>query len=298
MYKQIFFILTLSLLSAGIRAETAVDESRPMNADGRIQLSAATGDYRIVGHDDNQLVITGTLGTDVSEFTVDGSDGAWRIELRSIEYSGRMPRRTTGSNLTIRVPYGAEIDAATVSGNIKAESLTGYQVRLQSVSGQVRLDNVVPERLEVQTVSGAQRMDAGGTRVSRLRSVSGNIHARGLAGRVNVNSVSGSITLDASNIEELELETVSGRASADLIPAGGDRYRISSHSGNVSVTLPAETPLALRANTFSGRISSAFGGEVRRGRGPGEQLDHRVGGGSVQLESKSFSGNISIGRSD
>lgn len=298
MYKH--FILTLSfcfLAPAALAGET-VDEQRPMNPDGRIHFSAVTGEYRITGSDDDRLVITGSLGTDVREFSIDGDETSWSIKLHPIEHRGRMPRRAASSRLTIAVPRGAEIEATTVSGEFEAEDLAGRQVTLQSVSGAVSLNNVVPQRLSVQTVSGELRMDGGGMQGSRLRTVSGNIEARNLAGRVEVNSVSGGIELDGSDVEELNIETVAGRVVLDVRPAANARYRVTSHSGNIDLALPAETPLALRAQTFSGRISSDFGGEVRRGRGPGEQLDHRVGDGNVRVESKSFSGNINIRRLD
>ncbi|QOC23248.1 DUF4097 family beta strand repeat protein [Wenzhouxiangella sp. AB-CW3] len=298
MYKQSVFALILCFLASAALASETVDEQRPMSPDGRIQFSAVTGEYRITGSDDDRLTITGTLGADVRELSIDGDESSWNVKLHPVRGGGRMSRGASSSNLTIAVPHGVEVEASTVSGDIEAENLAGRRVNLQSVSGSIRLNGVVPEQLEVQTVSGQQRMDAAGLRGNRLRSVSGNIEAGNLAGRIDVNSVSGGIRLDGADVEELNIETVSSRATINLKPAANARYRITSHSGNIDLILPADTPLDLRANTFSGRISSDFGGEVRSGRGPGERLDHRTGDGSVQVESKSFSGSIEVRKQD
>jgi DUF4097 and DUF4098 domain-containing protein YvlB len=298
MYKQVLLFLLLGLVAAAARADVRVDENRFMNTDGRIQIIAVTGEFEIVGSDSDQLVITGTLGTDVREMTIEGDEGYWTVELHAIQSQGRMYRGSTRSRLTILVPLDAEVEASTVSGNLKADNLSGRRVSLQSVSGSVRLDRAAPEWLEVQTVSGGQQLKSGGTHDNRLRSVSGNIEASELSGRISANSVSGNIRIEGFDANDVEAETVSGRIRLDLTPASGARYRVSSHGGSIELSLPSATPLALRANTFSGRIDSAFGGDVRRGRGPGEQLDHRVGDGSVRVDSKTFSGSIQIRHRD
>ena len=294
MYTRTVLSLMLCLVSAATIAGQTIDEQRPMSADGRFHLQTVTGEFRLVGTDDAQLTITGTLGTDVRELIIEGDEGNWSVQLKPLANSSRTSRRTTGSRLTISVPRGAEIDAKSISGNFEGSDFNGRQVSVQTVSGSVRLDDVAPERLEVQTVSGMQHMDAGGVLSTRLRSVSGNIQASSLSGRISVNSVSGTVELTGSQVEELEIETVSGRVKTDMKPESNARFRIATHSGSIAMTMPADTPLRLRANTFSGRIISDFGGQVQRGRGPGERLDHRSGDGSVELESRSFSGNIEI----
>lgn len=300
MYKRMIFSLILLSISASAVAERSIDEQRPMNPDGRLQFSAVTGEFRIVGSDDNQLVISGTLGSDVRELVIEGDDGHWDVTLKPVKQRGRMMHSMTNSRLTLSVPRGAEIEAGTVSGNLVAHDLDGRQVSLRSVSGSIELEGVVPDRLSAETVSGDQRMDAGGVQGSRLRSVSGNINisATNLAGRIAINSVSGSVELDAALGDEIEIETVSGRVRAVVEPRSDARICIASHSGNIDLSMPGDTPARFRAKSFSGGIRSGFGGEVQRGRGPGRHLDHRTGDGNVDVEARSFSGNIEFRRQD
>lgn len=287
-------VLLLALVATGAAAQTEVDESRDMNADGRISLRAVTGEYEILGTDENRLTITGTLGEDVEELRIDGDAGDWTVEVRHKNQDKRTWRKSSGSELTITLPRGAEVEARTVSGSLDLRDLAGSAVYVHSVSGAIELTNVSPRRLEVESVSGAQRMNTAGSEETHLKSVSGNIETEGARGRVRIKSVSGNIELTAADIDNAELETVSGRMQAGLVPTAQGRIQATSHSGSLHLALPADTELHLRASTFSGRIKSDFGGEVQRGRGPGERLEHRVGDGRVRVEAKSFSAGVEI----
>lgn len=298
MMKNLILILALSLPGSALLAAQSVDESRPFDPDGRISFTAVTGSYEFVGSSDNRLHISGTLGEDVETMVIEGHAGSWQIELKPYNHRGRGERRGQSSRLVISVPRGVELEARTISAGMNLMDLDGHWVNLHSISGDIVLNNVQPERLNVETVSGGHNLDAGGWGESRLKSVSGNIRAHGLAGRIAVSSVSGQVDVDAVNIEDADLETVSGRIEASLAPAERARINLASHSGRLDLKLPADTPLDLRANTFSGRISSGFGGEVQRGRGPGERLTHRTGSGQVRVEAQSFSGRIQIEPAD
>lgn len=287
--------LALMLAVSTAMAES-VDETRAMDPDGRFSFSAVSGQFEIVGSDDDQLRISGTLGEEVTEMRINGDPGNWDVELR-YEERHRGARRGPGTNLTIHLPHGAETEARSVSGDIDLQDLDGESIDARSVSGDIRLTSVTPERLGVETVSGSLHLDAGGN-ATRVKSVSGNINAQGLTGRIRANSVSGGIELSATEVEEIELETVSGSIVTTASVADQARISVSSHSGSTRLALPAGTPVAIRAKSFSGGIESQFGGQVESGRGPGEKLEHRVGDGSVRVELRSFSGNIRLVESD
>jgi DUF4097 and DUF4098 domain-containing protein YvlB len=296
MIKQLTTYALLGLLSTGLTAATTINESRTASPDARISFSAVTGEFKIIGSADNQLTVTGTLGSDVREFSIEGDADNWHIELQPIQGSNRMRRQYQASVLTISVPINAELEARTVSGQISLLDLQGPWVNARSVSGAITTDNVRPERLSIETVSGKLEVRSGGQEETRLRSVSGNMNASELRGRVNASSVSGIIAVAASQLEEADFETVSGGIQATLAPLDRARIRANSHSGAIDIELPQGTPLDLRASSFSGRIRSDFGGEVERGRGPGERLEHREGNGQVRVAAQSFSGRINLTR--
>lgn len=292
MERFIATFMVLLLVAAPLQAGQPVDEVREARPDARIELAAVTGRYRIVGTDHAELGIAGTLGEDVEELIIDGDPGHWKIEIKAKNNRGRTRGSRSLSDLTVNVPRGGELEIVTVSGNIEMQDLNGSWVRATSISGDVELVNVLPTRLSVETVSGTQRMDAGGRSESRMKSVSGNIYAENLAGRIHLSTVSGNGELSAGEVEETDMETVSGRISARLQPLAQARIQLSSHSGELRLKLPEDVPLDFRANSFSGNISNDFGGEIEELRGPGRRLEVRQGAGTVRVEAKSFSGRI------
>lgn len=287
----------LMLLLAGpVLAEQAVDETREARPDARISLTAVTGEYQVVGSDAGRLEITGTLGDDVEELIIEGGPDAWTIEVKPEQTRGRSGGSRSSSRLVIGVPAGAELEVRTVSGSAELLDLNGPSVRVNSVSGRVDLAGVHPERLMAESVSGALSLDAAGRVESRLKTVSGNVRAEGLSGRVQVNTVSGNMELAGTAVEDVDLETVSGQILARLEPQSQARLRLSSHSGELRLGLPADVALDLRARTFSGRIRNEFGGDVQNnlGPGPGERMEIRSGDGGVRVEAETFSGGIEV----
>lgn len=290
MKHVIFKFLLLVLVASPALAERAVDESREARPDARITLNAVTGEYRIVGTDESRLEITGTLGEDVEELLIEGGAEAWDIDVKARQSHGRNSWST--SRLTINVPRGVELDVNTVSASAELQGLDGAWTRVNTVSGGVSLNNVRPGRLSLESVSGTLSLDAGGRSENRLKTVSGNIRAEDISGRIQAGTVSGNVDITATAVEDMEMETVSGRIETVFEPLERASLRFSSHSGDLRLKMPEDTPLDFRANTFSGRIRNDFGGEIEEMRGPGRRMEVRQGGGTVHIEAKSFSGGI------
>jgi len=277
-------------------AET-IDESRPAAADGRIEFSGVTGDFEIIGHDAEEFLLSGELGDDVEELIIEGDAGNWEIRLEMKEgNSWGMNRRS--SDLRLLVPHGADFEVSTVSADVVLRELDGPSVGARSVSGDIELSGVRPGELGVRTVSGKIVSDSGGSSVSRLQSVSGDLTLDEGRGRIGLKSVSGRITVEGTAISEFEAETVSGDVVARLSPIERAKVSVTSHSGDLELVLPAGTALRLDAETFSGSIESRVGGERTEGYGPGEKLSLDDGAGSVEIDARTFSGNLRIARQD
>jgi DUF4097 and DUF4098 domain-containing protein YvlB len=73
------------------------------------------------------------------------------------------------------------------------------------------------------------------------------------------------------------------------VPKG--RYHLESHSGDVTVNLPAEAAFELEAGTFSGDIDSNFEIKISGKMSPRE-LHGTVNGGGPLVIVKSFSGSV------
>jgi len=291
-------VAALVLATSGLRAAEPVDETRAAAADGRIDFRAVTGEFRVFGHDGNELRLTGTLGEDVEELVIEGDADHWRIRLETKKNRGWDWNGDDGSKLTLYVPHAARLDFSAVSADVEVRDLTGAEVSVKTVSGDLELANVRPGELRAESVSGDVRADSGGREVNRLKSVSGNVSVHSAAGRIELESVSGDVEVEGDSVSELRVQSVSGDADVRIRPTANARIRLESHSGDVELLLPADTGLAIDAETFSGDIRSAFGGTVQSGRGPGERLSFETGSGDVRVEANSFSGSVTIGKLD
>ena len=143
-------------------------------------------------------------------------------------------------------------------------------------------------------------------------SVSGDVSATGLTGKVDLNSVSGNVSgtaltgrADLNSVSgEVELETASGEASGRSV-SGGVRatvrgratapLRFSSVSGDLTISLPRDLGADVEMSTVSGELSSDFpltlggGGRVRR-----SHLQARIGAGGRTLTLSTVSGSVRL----
>ncbi len=291
--------LTLTLVASfclSAQARQQIDESREANADARIHFTAVTGNFDIVGHDDNSFRLEGQLGDDVEELIITGGPDDWRIELEPKDGNYNWRDSVSSSDLTLYVPVAAEVRAGVVSADLQVENLLGARVEVATVSGNIDLDNVLPERLDAKTVSGDLYVEGGGQSDSSLASVSGDVEATELRGRISVESVSGDVTIEAFDVSDLEAQSVSGDLVLNISPLDRATLDLSAHSGDIELVLPATTQMDLEANTFSGDLNNAFGGDVIERAGPGEEMMLIDGNGGVRIKAQTFSGELNIER--
>lgn len=292
-------LITAALLAAsGTARAEQIREIRDAAPDGRIEFSAVTGDLTVIGHDAAEFILEGRLGDDVDELVIEGDSANWRIELEPVEGEFDWGEDASSSELTLYVPRGSDLELETVSGDMTISELSGPSLDVESVSGDIELAAIGSAEIEIQTVSGDVSAEGVTSEESEYESVSGDLDIRGARGRLDVQNVSGHIEIDASNVSEFESETVSGNLVARLAPETGASLSLSSHSGTLDLYLNiAETP-RIRAETYSGRIDSDFGEVEEADFGFGQSLRVDDGANAVEVEAKTFSGNLNIRRAD
>ena len=273
-----------------------IRETRDAASDGRIEFSAVTGSFTIVGHDAREFVLEGRLGDDVKALLIDGDVDNWTIELEPFEGNFEWASGNEASELTLYVPRGTDLELGTVSGGMDVRDLSGPALDVKSVSGNIDLADIDSGEIDVQTVSGEVSANAVAGDDSEYESVSGDMTVRGARGRIDVQTVSGRIELEASDVSDFESETVSGDLGARVAPNPGASLSVSSHSGKLELLLRMDDTPRIRAETYSGRIESDFGEVEEAGFGPGASLRVDGGAGAVEIEAESFSGSVSIRR--
>lgn len=188
------------------------------------------------------------------------------------------------------VPEQAAVEIKSISGDIQVAPIGGA-AKIGSVSGDVELHGAAGA--DVDLVSGDLVLEniAGD---AFLKAVSGDIKTTRIKGSVEVEAVSGDIDLlDVSEAQTINAKSVSGNITyVGGIKVGG-RYEIKTHSGDVRMTIPADSAFDLEANTFSGDIDSAF--EIQAvGKTSPREIHGSVGKGGATIILKSFSGNVDL----
>ena len=293
--KTIPVTLHTVLMALAILAPLALlaEEARDMQPSGRLSLQAQSGDFVLVGHDEDRLLIIGPEGQ-LLQPEVSGDASHW-----SIRFSASAPDGAEAGELVpieIRLPHSAELEARLGQGSLSASGLHGPLVQMQVIGGSVSIRDSKPERLFVETVDASQNLDGLAREETRLQSVDGEIRARGEGKRLSLQTVSGQVRLDIGELVDLELQSLSGDTRARVRPAERAVLRARSNSAPLAFELPADTSLDVRAESHRGAINSAFGGSVEVDQAGNRRLAHGGGPGTVRLEARSVDGPIQVGK--
>lgn len=278
----------LPILAAAQDLGDRIDTTLVLDRGGVVELGAVSGEIRVIGSDRRDVRISASIERGRLELTATSA----RIALRTRSVNNRQ----SGARFDVAVPVGTRVQASTVSGRIEVRATQG-EVIARSTSGSVEVREA-KERVEVETVSGEIDLQRVSGRVS-AEGVSARIYADDVTGELTAETVSGEISVRRGKLSALSAEAVSGSISYDGLLEANGRYRMNTHSGTVTLSMPANVGARLELETFSGRISSDFPltmqpGETggRRGR----RMEFTLGDGSARIIAGSFSGNINIRR--
>lgn len=286
---------TAMLLSvSALRADQEVNRTLPADPKAVIEIENVSGSIEIYGWDRDEVQVTGTIGDDVEELIVEGGPRSIVIEVEVPE-GRRWGNRDLAADLEIKVPKGARLEVEGISSSIEVEDFSG-RLEAESVSGSIEARGSLTSA-DLETVSGSIRLRGANTRTS-AESVSGKIELEGVSDRVEASTVSGSIEIDAGTISRGDIESVSGTIRLQCALTASARLDVGSHSGNVTVELPADVSASFEATTFSGRIDNDFGPEAERDSRwvPSKSLEFETGSGDAEITLETFSGSLRIQR--
>ena len=288
MKRVTMFTVMALLLVAPVWAQRAVNEVRPLAADGRIQISNLAGSVQVVGSASDQVEITGVLGKNVESLEIWGDDGELEIEVEVPRHADDLD-----TELVIKVPATASVDVETVSATIEVDGVAG-EVDLESVSGWIRVSGQ-PAELSAESVSGNIAV-ANSAMYTDVATVSGSITVENGAGELDGESVSGNISVAGGLFDAASFETVSGTVtySAELAPRG--QYDFETVSGTIHLEVSPAVSAEFEVETFSGAITNAVGPEPRSisQYTPQKELSFTAGSGGAQVYISTFSGAAKI----
>ena len=272
-------------------AGTPIDQTRPLDARGRIEIENLKGRVEVRAWDRQEVKVTGTLGDGVEKFSMDGDRRNLRIEVKYPSRSGR----TEPTVLIVQVPILADLEIETVSADIDVHGIASRELSLESVSGDIAA-NGAPREARIESVSGDVRLTLNSPDVS-VDTVSGELVLQGrLNGEVSLETVSGNVRMDGlgERMRSLSAGTVSGDMDLKTALADGGEIRLESVSGDLLLRLPRDLSAEVSGESFSGDLSAPDARIQREEFGPGSSFEARYGAGKGEVRMETFSGDATL----
>jgi len=223
-----------------------------------------------------QVIISANPASDKVE--VDAGQSGTRITARSHSMS-----KTSGEegkvDYEVQLPADTSIAIDSGSGDIRIENVRG-NVTVESEEGQVDIHGVTGGFVQVQSVNGGITLSNVQKGRVQLTSTGGNLQLTGVSGtNVSAKSTTGSITFNGDF-------------------AGGGDYLLTNHSGDISVTLPANASVDLTARSIQGSVENDFplqkpvhtSFQLKEGKA----IAGTSNSGASSVELRSFSGKIRV----
>ena len=293
----------------------SVDFTITVPEETTVGLDAVSGDLALSGtkgsadlHTDFGRIDVSDVSGTVTVKTQNGNVTAENIISQAVvsltsEFGNITAREIRGTDLTVESKNGAlDLQNMTASGLLKVTSDFGsislnnsqaVTLEIKSTNGKVTLEALdVKEKVAVYNDFGDQTLTSVDASVYDLKSKNGKIKLDQARGTITAQSDFGDV--EVSNVENgtLDLSSNNGAITFSGSLAAGP-HKFSSDFGNITLTLPAETPLNVDLQTDFGKISSDFELTVSGAL----ESNHWVGkfnGGGEELSVKTKNGNITI----
>jgi hypothetical protein len=277
-------VIVVSLLALTAAAQNAASQNTASQNKDKKEFSYSVGPRAVVSITNNfgpitvkpsgsrQVVVETTSHSDAVSL-VNEQHGD-RIELRSM--SSR-----PGNNLvdyTVLVPADAFVSLRSSDGTLRAQGLRG-DVILEAAGASVEVTDISDAHLHVRTLSGPIRL----------------IDIRN--SRLDIHSISGNVTIHNVTGPLVEVNSGSGRISYEGDPGPAGEYLLTSHSGDLDVSIPASALVEIKARSVKGESDPDF--PIANGFSSADSGNLLFKAGKIKgsrFELRSFRGKISLKR--
>lgn len=265
LFLHLLIALGLGVLWSGMSPVMAQDFQRTykLATDGQIIIQNVSGDIIVTGYDGDAVSVRAIEeGRDTDKVEVEDRSSDNRIDLRaryeqcrncsidaSIKFQVQVPRstryrigklNTASGNIEVSGVSG-EVHANTASGDLNIRNVAG-EVKAATASGTVHVREIAGA-VNASTASGDVDVEITrleGTENMNFSSASGDVRVKAPANLdavVVMSTASGSVKTNFP-IEVKREEHGGGETARGRIGSGSRTLRISSASGNVSLTNP------------------------------------------------------------
>jgi DUF4097 and DUF4098 domain-containing protein YvlB len=267
----------------------ALDTVVTFDAHGALTVSCPGGSVIVTGSDRNEIKVRARTDNGAIRFTSNGTRA-------TLEPSSG--RGCSDGRFEVTVPTGTKLSATTWSGSVSVSGVHG-EIEARAQSGDVQIKDA-GERLDIESLSGDVSI-VGVKGETKVNTISGAIDLSAARGDVTAETVSGDIELRDVIAKQVRVHNTSGDISYSGSILDGGRYEFNTHSGELTLGLPADVGAELSVSTFSGGIESDFpitlkAGEHGIGAAQAKRLNFTVGRGTARIAAETFSGDITLQR--
>jgi DUF4097 and DUF4098 domain-containing protein YvlB len=221
-----------------------------------------------------------------SRANVEISTGGGAVNVRTEGRRGPPP----AVDLRITVPAWMGLDLSGVYTDVTVTGTRG-PISVETVQGDVDVtggDGLV----SLRSVQGGVRLKGAKGRIE-VHSVNEDVSVSDASGEIIAETVNGEIILERVDATSLEATTVNGDVGYDGPVRNGGRYTLSSHNGDVTIALAANSSASVAVSTFNGEFESAFPVTLRETR-KGKRFSFTLGAGGAQVSLESFQGTVQL----
>lgn len=278
-------MLIMSLLLAVATFHQGVDTTLTVRKGQRLEVSVYAGSITVNTWNRDAVRIQGdTRRKDHLDVEAEGST-------ISVETSGKWGP-AGNADIEITMPAWMPIELSGVETDL---TVTGCKctVRGETVRGDVTIKGG-EGNVSVQSVEGAVTVTDVNGRVE-AQSVNESVTVVRVTGDLAVQTVNGDVSLDVIKSASVEASTVNGDITYDGTIQNGGRYELSTHQGDIAITMPENANATVSVNTFNGSFESDYPVTLT-GKNQRRKFSFTIGNGSARVDLESFGGDIRLAR--
>ena len=278
-------MLITSLLLAVATLHQGADTTLTVRKGQRLEVSVYAGSITVTTWNRDAIRVQGdTRRKDHLDINADGST-------ISVETSGKWGP-AGNADIEITMPAWMAIELSGVETDL---TVTGCKctVHGETVRGDVTVKGG-EGNVSVESVEGAVTVTDVNGRVE-AQSVNESVTVVRVTGDLAVQTVNGDVSLDAIKSASVEASTVNGDITYDGTIQDGGRYELSTHQGDIAITMPANANATVSVNTFNGSFESDYPVTLT-GKNQRRKFSFTIGNGSARVDLESFGGDIRLAR--
>lgn len=287
MKRAALALVTVLATSAGLAAQTSVDQKRPAAPDGTVSIENMAGSVKVTGWDRAEVQVKASVG-EGGELRFEGGDKRTHIEIAA-DYNPISVK----SHLEVFVPAGSSVSIEGFQAAISVTGVTG-SVKAETVNGSITQAGAA-KHVELQSVNGDVEVTKSAGRL-KAEAVNGSVMVRDASGDLEASTVNGKLQVIGGSYERAAIESVSGSVRFEAALSSRAALSIETVSAPVELLLPASVAAEFQVSSFSGRITNELGpaAEQRGKWTPQSELSFTTGAGGARVTVETLSGAIGI----